>query len=428
MGDTVTLHNGIQLYIQRDKNCAKLGCAVAFRAGTKYEKGGERGLTHMLEHMMFRRLGDIGQRELYRFTRRMGTNMRGITYRDMLYFGITVSARHEAEQIGLLRRLFERPEWSREEFEAERGVVLRQMENRYYGKTEEFINRRYLPKSLGGYIMGDAETVKKMSPEQLCEFHERIMVPENACAVIYGDISRDGLDEILKLGEIRRSAEQVRRRNCNSADEILQSNAKTGGIHYLESGGGGSDIELLFRIQRRDIRTAELLSAALGMGDGSELSLQLRETDAITDEVDSYIEELDGFAYLGISVYVGNEALTLALERISDVLKRVRDGIGEQRFVEHRSYLASWTRLNCCGEPHQECLTAARNGFILNEGIFGCRDLAAAYEQVSYDEFCTLARRVLISDNMTAMIAGDRHVILSRKVRRCAEKALMATD
>lgn len=412
------LDNGLRVCITKEA-CKKVGCAAAFRAGTVYERGGERGITHMAEHMMFRRLGGTPQRELYMQTRRMGTNMRGSTYRDMLYFGISACKGELDNQLKLIGSIFQTPQWTQSDFVQERKVVLKQISNRYYGQIERYVFEKYMPENIGGYIMGGQSDVEALTLEQLMRFHREMISTENACAVIYGDLSKDDITNALRqLESIKPAEKEAKTWDDNAA--VIFGGAEAGrkaGVQYCAGDGYAADLEILLGFDGAYARSAELLSAALGMGDGAELAMQLRENDAITDDADSYVEKSGNFAYMSINAYVQNKYLSEALSRINGTLCDIRERWDRNTFQKHRDYLEAWTRLNCAGDPHQECLTAARNGFILQEGVFGIDELAGAYRDIRYEDFCAFTQKTIRGDNLQTVLSGAERTICSKKVQ-----------
>lgn len=93
------LPNGIHLTSFQNNALHRVHVSLCLPAGPLYEPADQNGISHLLEHMVFRRMRDFTQEELYNGTERIGGFLRGVTYQNYMEFTICVCKRHFSEAL-----------------------------------------------------------------------------------------------------------------------------------------------------------------------------------------------------------------------------------------------------------------------------------------------------------------------------------------
>ena len=88
--DEFILNNGFHIASFSMPNTHSITVGLYIRAGSKYESFEENGITHFLEHLHFRRLGDLSQQDLYYNMESIGGTLRAQTGRDYLKFSMKI--------------------------------------------------------------------------------------------------------------------------------------------------------------------------------------------------------------------------------------------------------------------------------------------------------------------------------------------------
>lgn len=88
------LNNGLKVICYPIEHAMSVEIGLYIRAGAKYENKDNNGITHLLEHMHFRQLGDMNQKDIYGTTELMGTSLRGTTHKEMLCFNVKVRPKY----------------------------------------------------------------------------------------------------------------------------------------------------------------------------------------------------------------------------------------------------------------------------------------------------------------------------------------------
>lgn len=90
ISEKLKLKNGLEVWVSRLPNTHSVTVDLFVRSGVAYETSDKLGITHLLEHLIFRELQGFSQRELYFFMESLGTTLKAVTYRDFLRFYLKV--------------------------------------------------------------------------------------------------------------------------------------------------------------------------------------------------------------------------------------------------------------------------------------------------------------------------------------------------
>ena len=103
-----TLNNGLKVICYPIEHAMSVEIGLYIRAGARYENKENNGITHLLEHMHFRQLGDMNQKEIYETTEMMGTSLRGTTYKEMLCFNMKVRPKYLEKSLDIFEKIYRR--------------------------------------------------------------------------------------------------------------------------------------------------------------------------------------------------------------------------------------------------------------------------------------------------------------------------------
>ncbi len=279
--------NNLYFYNSRQEYSHMINFGVYVRAGILYEPKRILGVSHLLEHMFFRRLGTLSQKELYKKFNTLGTTFRGETYDDFIRWDIECLPNGYWNSFLILMQLFQDFEWSREEFESEKSVVIRQIERQYEIEFGEYAR---LYSNVGSRHelsrMGTLESVEKITLDDLYQWKNKVFSSNNVCCVLTGSFSEDDLNRTLN------AAEQICLRK-NKMPKCKEQLPKNFGMRserddiVLSAEEESSDISVVFDIDKNKFAEEEVVEVCrcMGLKNHSYLSEGLVEEKVLTDEV-----------------------------------------------------------------------------------------------------------------------------------------------
>lgn len=190
------LPNGLNIYLSRVKYIPAVTVAVYYNVGSKDERDNERGLSHFLEHMMFKTTKTLKAGEYSTIIKANGGYNNASTSFDMTNYynvlprqALELGLRLEADRMVNLTI-------DKREFDSEKLVVLEELRNRSENDPAgyfwtQFILSAYKVSNYGKPIIGKKEQVEGLTIETMKQYYRRFYAPNNAHLVVVGDIDYD---------------------------------------------------------------------------------------------------------------------------------------------------------------------------------------------------------------------------------------------
>jgi predicted Zn-dependent peptidase len=198
-----TLSNGLRVLVLELPHLHAVSHALLVRTGPRYESPADNGISHLVEHLVFR--GTIDHPDSYALNvavESLGGEINGLTQRDATTIHLTVPPRSAAPSLMLLGEICTRPTLSG--IEVERDVVMEELLDTLDASGCELdvdvLSRRVLwnAHGIGLPIAGTPATVEAMTEAQCRAHFEKTFVAENAALCIAGPVS---VEEMLEVAE-----------------------------------------------------------------------------------------------------------------------------------------------------------------------------------------------------------------------------------
>ncbi|MFC0710138.1 M16 family metallopeptidase [Azorhizophilus paspali] len=198
-----TLDNGLKVIVREDHRAPVVVSQLWYKVGSSYETPGQTGLSHALEHMMFKGSRKLGPGESSRILRELGAEENAFTgddytayYQVLARDRLPVALELEADRLASLRL-------PAEEFAREIEVVKEERHLRTDDRPSALAYERFkaMAYPASGYrtpTIGWMPDLDRMSVDDLRTWYQSWYVPNNATLVVVGDVSGD---EVKQLAE-----------------------------------------------------------------------------------------------------------------------------------------------------------------------------------------------------------------------------------
>ncbi len=197
------LDNGLKILVKEDHRAPVVVSQIWYKVGSSYEYNGITGVSHVLEHMMFKGTKSLGPNEFSKIIAANGGRENAFTGKDYTaYFQtlhkdrLEVSMRLEADRMhNLLLR--------EEDFAKEVNVVKEERRLRTEDKPtsltyEQFTAAAFQTSPYHHPVIGWMDDLENMELEDLQHWYERWYSPSNATLVIVGDVKADHVYRMAK--------------------------------------------------------------------------------------------------------------------------------------------------------------------------------------------------------------------------------------
>ncbi len=204
------LPDGTAVWLDPMRDVKSLALSVTMAGGSAGEEPEERGATHFLEHLLFKRTRRRSGAAVARITDRLGGECDAYTTKESVSFHARVPSERAAEAVDLLLDLTSAPAFTAADVEVERGVILEEMaEAEDLAEDllhEAFLRHLWPSHALGAPILGTKKTVTGLTRARLAARFRVIARPAGTLVAAAGAFDPDRLVELLTRSRGRRHA------------------------------------------------------------------------------------------------------------------------------------------------------------------------------------------------------------------------------
>lgn len=397
---------GSPVSILHNKNSPSTSILAAIKDGVEYESQELWGISHFIEHILFRGTENIPT--LYQLSRRMegiGGMISAYSTRDMTAFWIKTFPGYEVESFQVLEELLARPALDPKFIEKEKAIIhqerLREINNPGFYNSLVIESLLLEPNPISRHPVGDDRIIEAMEPEMLRNYLKGVYHRDNIFMGIAGNISNDLIPfldrflDSLPTGQKREPAKF-----------ILESSGE-GPVYHLPS-HHQSQVFLSLGwkfpvMSEEEVFAWRVLNSLLGAGYTSLFNVSLREQENIT-----YLCSTGLNIYRDTGVFKLNMALDVknvgkAIEKIDDIIHdvgkgMVADDIFREAVVKHASNLIF---------RMEDSLEVAKilGHTLLREGrAFNFANYLADLDKVTKEEIARLAAQFLKPDERKILL------------------------
>ncbi|MDT8406801.1 MAG: pitrilysin family protein [Methylococcales bacterium] len=188
-----TLANGLKVLVKQDQRAPIVVSQVWYKVGSSYEPNGLTGLSHMLEHMMFKGTETLAPGEFSRIIAEHGGQENAFTGRDYTAYFQTLEKSHLETSFKLEADRMRHLKLTKEELVKELEVVheerrMRTEDNPNARLQEYFMATAFTNSPYKHPIIGWPADIQAYQVEDLKTWYQRWYAPNNATLVVAGDV------------------------------------------------------------------------------------------------------------------------------------------------------------------------------------------------------------------------------------------------
>jgi len=417
-----TLANGLRIITVPMPHTRSVTVSFYVGAGNRYETEPLAGVSHFLEHMLFK--GSKARptaQEISEAVDNVGGVLNGATDRELTVYYIKVAHTHFRLAFDILVDMLRRPVLDPLELEKERKVIIEElaMVADNPGQLAEVrLDALLWPSGpLGWDVGGTEQTVADLPPAELLAYRQRQYVPNNIVLSVAGNIEHDAVVGLCEQELSDWAAGQPGK--WETADSqwtgpaLALLNKRTEQTQLMLAARGVSS-------QDPTRHAVDLLSAILGEGMSSRLFMELRERRGLCYDVHSYATHfLDTGAF---TIYAGVDPRNgaVALDAVLHELAKIRDGVPESEVRKAKELTKGHILLRMEDTRSVAGWVGAQE--LLHGEIKTADDVVDEVERVSVDDVVVAANALLRTERLAVSIVGPH-----RSERRFQSRLLAAS-
>src|ERR1051326_2961127 len=195
------LPNGLVILTEEMQHIRSVSIGVWIKTGSRHEEAEYNGISHFIEHMVFKGTKNRSAEDIARQVDSIGGNMDAFTAKECISFDIKVLDEHVPLALDILSDLVLNPVFDTKDITRERGVILEEIkmdeDNPDYLVHEIFTQNFWRDHPLGKPILGTKETVRSFAQDHLFGFYRQRFGPNNIIISAAGNLNHEEFVDLI---------------------------------------------------------------------------------------------------------------------------------------------------------------------------------------------------------------------------------------
>jgi len=321
-----TLANGLEVItINKDTQIAAIN--IGIKVGALYESIEQKGISHFIEHTLFKGTTTRSDEELNEELEALGGEYNAYTDYDATVYTISCLMEEFRNAVELLGDMIINPVFDKDEIEKERGVILseiRMSKDDIEDLSFKNVNRIAFTKSALKYeVTGFEENVANFTRQEILSYYTKHYTPNNSLITMVSSLSHDEAIELIEdnfkgwKGEKPEPIDIIKEKNKGIIEVSYKKDIEQSTIVYLYT---FNDLE------ESDELPLRILNHRLGESSNSLLFREIRENRGLAYDIYTHLEITSSIKTLYIYTAVGEESVDETKAAIDETLKSLVDG------------------------------------------------------------------------------------------------------
>lgn len=201
------LRNDIEVIVEKLEHVKSVSVGYWVRVGSMNETEKNNGVSHFIEHMLFKGTEHLTAKEIATTMDNIGGQLNAFTSKECTCYYAKVMDTHVDIAFNVLSDMIQNPLFEERDIERERGVVIEEI-NMYEDSPEDLAHDElakvmYQNNPLGYPILGTIETLTAMDRECIVSYYNQYYTPQNLVISVVGNVDYDQVIEMLndRLGD-----------------------------------------------------------------------------------------------------------------------------------------------------------------------------------------------------------------------------------
>lgn len=406
-----TLSNGVEILSENMPSVRSITLGIWFKVGSRDETPDEAGMSHFMEHMLFKGTSKRTAADISMAFDSMGAELNAFTSREYTCFYARFVDDYLEQALEILADMLLNSQFAPDEVTSERQVVIEEIarsEDAPDDYVYDILSDEMFPTcTLGRPIVGTRESVGGFTHDDLVAYHKKHYHAGNCTLAASGDVDHDKLVELAEryLGGMREGCRNVRVYSPEEPRSFLRTAKKDTeqanvafGLHGVPIGDD-------------DRYASSLMEIALGGGMSSRLFQEVREKRGLVYSIYSGTTKYQGVGMF--SIYAGTR-----LENLSEVVditlrevRRLREGGLEPEELERVCAYAVGQSILSMESTRTRMLRLGRSA-MSETPLLSLDESIDNYRKVTLDDVSRVADRVLSDRPVLAVVssAGDDEI------------------
>jgi len=400
------LPNGLTIITEQMQHIRSASIGIWLQTGSRDEDAVWNGISHFIEHMLFKGTEHRTAEEIARQVDSIGGNMDAFTAKECICFNVKVLDEHLPVALEILSDLVLHPVFDPNDITRERGVILEEIkmdeDNPDYLVHEIFTQNFWKDHPLGKPILGTKETVKKFERQAVLDAYSHRFAPGNIIVSAAGNLDHDRFVEL-----VTKHFEQMKPRKNGFHSPVPKIVSKI----TLRNKKALEQVQLCLGVPSHPIahekrHAGYILNTLLGGGMSSRLFQNIRERQGL---VYSIYSDLNPYRDTGcLAVYAGTSresAAKVVQSVVSEFHKLKAEPVPAEELRRSKDQLKGSLMLSLESSSARMSNLARQEMYF--DRFYDLDELIEKIEAVTVEDLTSLANEFFNTESVAVTILGN---------------------
>jgi len=413
------LPNGLTILTEQMDHIRSVSLGIWLKAGSRNEEPDVNGISHFVEHMVFKGTEHRTAEDIAREVDSIGGNMDAFTGKEMVCFNIKVLDEHLPIAVDVLSDMVLHPIFDQTEVGRERGVIIEEIkmdeDNPDSLVHEIFTQNFYKNHALGRPILGTKETVRKFDQAKTFEYYRGKFVPQNLVISAAGHVQHEVIVDLLsrEFASLLPAAAPPVDTPPKINSRIILRNKKA--LEQVQICIGVPS----YRVNHEKRFVAYVLNTLLGGGMSSRLFQNVREKQGL---VYSIFSELNPYKDTGcLAVYAGTsrESAPKVVQSVLHEFREIKAGeLPEEEVKRAKDQLKGGLMLSL--ESSTARMSNLARQEMYHDRFMGMDEIIAKVQEVTLEDVVQSANEMFRTEDIAVTVLGNLNGLkLTREMLMC---------
>ena len=399
------LDNGMRVVTEQIPYLHSVSMGIWLNVGSRDERENESGLTHFIEHMLFKGTKKRSAQEIAKQLDAVGGMSNAFTSKENTCFHAKVIDSHLPLVVDILSDIFLHSVFDGAEVEREREVILQEI-HMVEDTPDEYVhilfNRNFWDGNpMGRPIFGSIQTVQSFTKEMIMGYLSRGYHPDRIVLSAAGNVKHDEFLELVEpaFSNIKRHSYTLNRKVPLISSRVNLYPRELEQIHLCLGTRGTSLVE-------KERYSCSILNVILGGSMSSRLFQEVRERRGLAYSIYSFLSSHTDAGMVGIYGAVRPHNITETLEVIRGEIRRFKEEpISEAELRAAKEHIKGGIYL--AAENTDNRMSRLAKNEIIFDRFVPYEEIEAGLESVTVEEVQTLAQQLFRSEFMSLVLLGQ---------------------
>lgn len=328
--ELITLNNSLRVFFNHTDSVRSATVGVWIASGSRYEREDINGISHFIEHIVFKGSKKRSGFEIAEGMDEIGAHVNAYTTKEYTFFYTKALDYQIMKATDILFDMIRNPLLCQKDIETEKGVVLEEIamcEDDPADVCIELNERQILSgTTMAMDILGTRETVSALRKEDIEEYMKRFYVPERMIIGVSGNFDKEALMQKIceYFGELKNTGNPLTGYELNFRKVMTLKKTDTEQTHISLSFEG-------IPIEHEDLYDLQVCMFILGTGSSSMLNQRIREQLGLVYSIDSWLGRYLGGGYICVNMSLTPQSEEKAIGETVKIIKNFNASVSERQ-------------------------------------------------------------------------------------------------